>query len=141
MEQVQTSKHWNWYAGVQVKAGNRPQHPASMACGSTASTLRKYRSMLRRNAPRVDAHPSVESERDPAKLAEWAAAVASPCSATDSQDLLFPCPQHKQVRLQGLYSCWISNSHFYPPDFLLEKTKKIRSGCGPRCASLPRTRN
>lgn len=90
---------------------------------------------------RVDAHPSVESVRDPAKLAVWAAAVAAPCSATDSQDLLFPCPQHKQVRLQGLFSCWISNSHFYPPDFLREKTNKIRSGCGPTLCFSRRTRN
>lgn len=57
--------------------------------------------MLQGNAPRGDAHPSVKSERDPTKLVVWAAAVASPYSASDSQVPAVPLSPAQASQVAG----------------------------------------
>lgn len=75
-----------------------------MACSSTATTLRKYRGTLQGNAPGEGVGMPIlqwKARGTPSKLLVWAAAVASPYSATDSQVPVVPLSPAQVSQVAG----------------------------------------
>ena len=114
MEQVRPRKHWNWYTEVQVRAENWSASSFHVLQQHSYHT-KEIQGHASGKCAQGDAHPSVESGRDPPQSC-WSGLLQWPLPTLPliHKYMQFPYPQHKQARLQGLYSCWISNNHFYP---------------------------